>query len=62
MSESTDRNTNSSPAASRRLVALERNYHCGSCGKDHRSWSRMRSCSACGETLTHAVIRRAALA
>jgi predicted amidophosphoribosyltransferase len=61
MERPTARNTASS-LATRRLVALERNYHCSGCGKDHRSWSRLRSCTVCGEPLTHALIKRAALA
>ncbi len=60
MTEATDRHSGTH-SASRRLIAMERNYHCQSCGKDHRSWARMRACTGCGETLTHAVIRRAAL-
>jgi hypothetical protein len=48
-------------ADSRRLVGLERDYHCGSCGEHHRSWSRQRSCPACGEQLGPARIRRAAV-
>ncbi len=47
---------------SRRLVGLERNYECASCGGEHRSWTRMRACPDCGEHLAVAVIRRAALA
>lgn len=43
-----------------RLVGLERHYHCGSCGEEHRSWSRLRSCPDCGERLSSARIRRAA--
>jgi predicted amidophosphoribosyltransferase len=49
-------------AESRRLVGLERHYRCDSCGGEHRSWSRVRSCPDCGEALTSARIRRAALA
>jgi hypothetical protein len=41
---------------------LERNYECASCGSQHRSVTRMRSCPDCGEHLAVAVIRRAALA
>ena len=41
---------------------LERNYECASCGAEHRSVTRMRSCPDCGEHLAVAVIRRAALA
>jgi rubrerythrin len=48
-------------AGSRKLVGLERHYSCSSCGEQHRSWSRVRSCPACGEALTAARIRRAAL-
>jgi transcription elongation factor Elf1 len=47
--------------AARRVVALERHYRCQTCGHEHRSWSRLRSCADCGETLSHAVIRRAAV-
>jgi rubrerythrin len=46
----------------RRLVGLERSYECASCGTEHRSWSRLRACPACGARLAVAVIRRAALA
>ena len=49
-------------SGSRRLVGLERNYECASCGAEHRSVTRMRSCPDCGEHLAVAVIRRAALA
>jgi len=41
---------------------LERSYHCASCGAEHRSATRMRSCPDCGEHLAVAVIRRVALA
>jgi hypothetical protein len=46
----------------KRLVGLERSYACGSCGSEHRSWSRLRACPECGEALAVAVIRRAAVA
>jgi hypothetical protein len=46
----------------RRLVALERHYHCGSCGSNERSWARVPACPNCGEAFVTAVIRRAALA
>jgi predicted RNA-binding Zn-ribbon protein involved in translation (DUF1610 family) len=49
-------------AESRRLVGLERHYRCASCGREHRSWSRVRTCPDCGEALTSARIRRAAIA
>jgi DNA-directed RNA polymerase subunit RPC12/RpoP len=41
---------------------LERSYDCASCGAQHRSVTRMRSCPECGERLAVAVIRRAKLA
>jgi len=46
----------------RRLVGLERHYHCGDCGSDRSSWARMRSCPECGQAYVSAVIRRAAFA
>jgi hypothetical protein len=46
----------------RRLVRLERSYRCEECGGERRSWTRLRTCPDCGEPLTIAVIRRAALA
>jgi predicted amidophosphoribosyltransferase len=49
-------------AEARRLVGLERSYTCGACGSEHRSWTRVRACPECGERLSVAVIRRAALA
>jgi hypothetical protein len=49
-------------ASRRRLIALERHYHCGSCGSDERAWTRVPACSNCGEAFVAAVIRRAALA
>jgi transcription elongation factor Elf1 len=53
----------SEPArAPRRLIGLERQYRCGACNHEQRSWDRMRNCTACGEALAMAVIRRAALA
>jgi predicted RNA-binding Zn-ribbon protein involved in translation (DUF1610 family) len=48
-------------AESRKLVGLERDYRCGTCGGEHLSWSRLRSCPDCGEALTSARIRRAAI-
>lgn len=44
----------------RRLVGLEREYRCSS-GHEHRSWDRIRTCPNCGESLSVAIIRRAAL-
>jgi predicted RNA-binding Zn-ribbon protein involved in translation (DUF1610 family) len=49
-------------AGRRRLVALERHYHCSSCGSDERSWARVSACPNCGEMFVAAVIRRAAVA
>jgi hypothetical protein len=49
-------------AGRRRVVALERHYHCGTCGSDERSWARISACPNCGEAFVAAVIRRAALA
>jgi hypothetical protein len=46
----------------RRLIGLEREYHCGSCGGERRSWSRLAACPDCGEAFAAAVIRRAAVA
>ena len=46
----------------RRMVGLERHYHCSSCGGEHRNWSRMSSCPDCGQPFAAAVIRRAAFA
>ncbi|MDX6582934.1 MAG: hypothetical protein QOI10_2118 [Solirubrobacterales bacterium] len=46
----------------RRMVGLERRYHCDGCGGEHRSWARMSSCPDCGEAYVAAVIRRAAFA
>jgi hypothetical protein len=46
----------------RRLIGLERQYHCRSCGGERRSWSRLAACPDCGEDFAAAVIRRAALA
>jgi DNA-directed RNA polymerase subunit RPC12/RpoP len=45
----------------RRLVGFERQYRCSKCGGEHRSWTRMRACPACGERLAVAVIHRAAV-
>ena len=44
----------------RRMVGLERHYHCSSCGGEHRNWTRMSSCPDCGQAYVSAVIRRAA--
>ena len=46
----------------RRLVSLERHYHCDSCGSERSSWTRMSACPDCGEAFVAAVIRRAAFA
>lgn len=46
----------------RRLVGFERHYHCDSCGRERRSWTRMSSCPDCGEAFVSAVIHRAAFA
>ncbi|HEX2129365.1 MAG TPA: hypothetical protein VHF58_09135 [Solirubrobacterales bacterium] len=46
----------------RRLVSLERHYHCDRCGGERRSWTRLPACPACGEAFVSAVIRRAAFA
>lgn len=46
----------------RRLVGLERSYHCDSCGSERRSWTRMSCCPECGEAFVSAVIHRAAFA
>jgi hypothetical protein len=46
----------------RRMVGLERHYHCECCGGDRRSWTRMATCPDCGEAYVSAVIRRAAFA
>jgi rubrerythrin len=46
----------------RRMVGLERHYHCESCGADHSSWARVRACPECGTAFVAAVIRRAAFA
>ena len=46
----------------RRMVGLERHYHCAGCGADHSSWARMSSCPDCGQAYASAVIRRAAFA
>jgi hypothetical protein len=48
--------------AIRQVVGLERRYRCRACAAQHRSWSRLRACPSCGTALTHAVIRRAAVA
>ena len=68
----TDTHTNTTgralrdPAAvvreARRMVGLERQYQCISCGTEHRSWSRMTACPDCGQAYAAAVIRRAAFA
>ena len=46
----------------RRLVSLERHYHCDACGSERSSWTRMSACPECGEAFVAAVIRRAAFA
>lgn len=46
----------------RRLIGLERHYHCRSCEGERRSWTRLASCPDCGDAFTGAVIRRAVLA
>ena len=46
----------------RRLVSLERHYHCDACGSERSSWTRMSACPDCGEAFVAAVIRRAAFA
>ena len=46
----------------RRLVSLERHYHCDGCGSERSSWTRMSACPECGEAFVAAVIRRAAFA
>ena len=46
----------------RRLVSLERHYHCGGCGSERSSWTRISACPECGEAFVAAVIRRAAFA
>jgi hypothetical protein len=46
----------------RRMVGLERHYHCECCGGDRRSWTRLAACPDCGEAYVAAVIRRAAFA
>jgi hypothetical protein len=47
--------------AGRRLIGLERHYHCDGCGRDRRSWARMSACPDCGVAYSVAVIRRAAV-
>ena len=46
----------------RRMVGLERQYQCISCGSAQRSWSRLTDCPDCGHAYAAAVIRRAAFA
>ncbi|MGH2985089.1 MAG: hypothetical protein ACRDLO_00175 [Solirubrobacterales bacterium] len=46
----------------RRLIGLERQYHCAACGCEWRSWTRLAACPDCGEAFLSAVIRRAAFA
>ena len=46
----------------RRMVGLERQYQCISCGSEHRSWTRVTACPDCGQAYASAVIRRAAFA
>ena len=57
MIQSTTQNT-----GRRRLVGLERHYHCDACGAEQRSWTRVPACPECGQAFVTAVIRRAALA
>jgi hypothetical protein len=44
----------------RRLVGLQRHYHCAACRCEWRSWTRLAACPDCGEPFASAVIRRAA--
>jgi hypothetical protein len=60
--KTTTSNRSAIGSAGRRLVGLERHYRCSSCGGELRSWTRISSCPACGESLGAARIRRAALA
>jgi ribosomal protein L37AE/L43A len=53
--------TSRSTSGRRRLIALERHYHCESCGREQRSWARVPACPDCGQAFASAVIRRAAL-
>jgi DNA-directed RNA polymerase subunit RPC12/RpoP len=45
----------------KRLVRLQRSYRCASCAAEHHSWARLSACPGCGNSLSVAVIRRAAL-
>ena len=63
--EQTGRNLTDPTAVARearRLVRLERHYHCGGCGSERSSWTRISACPECGEAFVSAVIRRAAFA
>ena len=60
----TGRTLSSSSAVARearRLIGLERHYHCSSCGSERQSWARISACPECGEAFVAAVIRRAAV-
>lgn len=46
----------------RRMIGLERHYHCAACGRERRSWARLPACPDCGAAFVSAVIRRAAFA
>ena len=46
----------------RRMVGLERHYHCRGCHSERSSWTRMSSCPDCGHAYVAGVIRRAAFA
>jgi hypothetical protein len=52
------------PAAvrTRRMIGVQRSYHCESCGAEARTWARLSICPRCGEVLTFAVIGRAVFA
>ena len=54
--------TKQKPMKRRRLVRMERQYHCRACGGERSSWTRLAACPDCGEAFVAAVIRRAALA
>lgn len=61
-----DRRSRRDPAIAareaRRVIGLERHYHCEGCGREHRSWARLSACPDCGAGFVSAVIRRAAFA
>jgi hypothetical protein len=46
----------------RRMVGLERHYHCAECGAERKSWTRLSACPDCDQAYVAAVIRRAAFA